>query len=415
MPQQRHAWLVMLAVFLAGVVVALNQSKVPPVMPVLLAEFQMDTPTGGWLMSSFAVAGVILSLPAAALLAGLGPKRAGLIALGCTVLGSTAGALAPSATGLLLARVIEGVGLGLIAVIAPSIISMWFQPQDRGAPMGLWAAWVPLGGFIVYNLSGPLTAAFGWQGLWWFGALSGVMAFGVYAAVVDAPPAAAGRARVETPLAAGLALAVRSPSVWLLALTFGTFTFASTGHSTWNPSYLEKALGLAPQAASFTASLTMLAVIPATLTAGWLLDRTRQRGRVLTMALLAWGLLFLLSFRLPGRAPAALYMLVLGFTTGFIPTTIFTLTPEALPRPELAGWAIGLVSVGQNLGMFLGPPTVGAAIKEGQWSAGVAPLVLAVSIGVAASLALQRGSAPGARLAAAPPPDAAERAPVETQ
>ena len=55
----------MLAAYLAGVAVALNQSKVPPVMQVLLQSLHMDPATGGWLMSAFAVAGIILGLPAA--------------------------------------------------------------------------------------------------------------------------------------------------------------------------------------------------------------------------------------------------------------------------------------------------------------------------------------------------------------
>src|SRR5512143_3747353 len=171
MTSTRKAWAVMLAAYLAGVAIALNQSKVPPVMQALLHSLNMDTTTGGWLMSAFAVAGIVLGIPAAFVLAKLGPKVSGLIALGCTLLGSIVGALASGPAMLLGGRVVEGIGLGLIIVVAPTVISMWFPPEKRGLPMGIWASWVPVGSFVIYNLAGPLLQSFGWQSIWWFGAL----------------------------------------------------------------------------------------------------------------------------------------------------------------------------------------------------------------------------------------------------
>ena len=47
------------------------------------------------------------------------------------------------------------------------------------------------------------------------------------------------------------------------------------------------------------------------------------------------------------------------------------------------------MSVGQNLGMFLGPPIVGSAIANGIWAAGVIPLIVSMVVGVVASMLLQ--------------------------
>jgi len=49
---------------------------------------------------------------------------------------------------------------------------------------------------------------------------------------------------------------------------------------------------------------------------------------------------------------------------------------------------LGLISVGQNLGLFFGPPIVGALIADGNWAAGILPLVAAGAIGVGASAVL---------------------------
>lgn len=374
----------MLAAYLAGVVIALNQFKVPPVMQTLLVQLHMDMTTGGWLMSSFAVAGVILGLPAALVFARLGPKAAGLIALGCTLVGSSMGALATSAPMLMAGRVIEGVGLGLITVVAPAVISLWFPPNERGLPMGVWASWVPLGSFVMFNLAGPLLRAFGWQSIWWFGAGLALLAFVIYAAVVSAPPGVAGsHPEAETRLPPGRLLL--NPASWILALVFATFTFGGLAYSTWAPTYLNQSLGLLPQTASFDVSLTMLSGLPFMLLAGWILDRTRRRHLVLTLALLASAVLVFWSFQLPGPQAVLPYMALMGVVGGVIPTAVFTLAPETMPRPELAGWALGIVSVGQNLGMFLGPATVAALVAGGVWSNGVLPLVISGALGVMAS------------------------------
>ena len=382
MLSKQRAWAVMLTVYLAGIVVAVNQFKVPPVMQALMTDLRVDMATGGWLMSSFAVAGVVLGLPAALVLARLGPKWAGLLALGATLLGSSLGALAPTSTLLLIGRAVEGLGLGLISVVAPAVISLWFPPAERGLPMGIWASWVPVGSFLIFNLAGWLQESFGWQGLWWFGSALVALALILYAALVSAPPAFGAGA---TGAPASLGRWVWRPASWILALVFATFTFAFTGFGTWAPSYLSAALGLEPQAANFNASLSSLAVIPATMIAGWVLDRTRNRRLVLAAALMGSGLLLWWGFRLGNVALVAPYFLALGGVGGFIPTTAFTLAPETMPRPELAGLALGILSVGQNLGAVLGAPAIAAVVADGQWEAGVLPVVGALVLGLIAT------------------------------
>ncbi len=383
----------MLAVYLAGVAVAINQFKVPPVMQILMSDLHVDMMTGGWLMSSFAVAGVVLGLPAALVLARLGPKPAGLLALSATLLGSLLGTFAPTSALLLIGRAVEGIGLGLISVVAPAVISQWFPPAERGLPMGIWASWVPVGSFLVLNLARPLQAAFGWQSVWWFGTACAAVALLIYAALVSAPPAAAPSAGAPAG-AVPFGRWLWSPASWLLALMFATFTFAFSGYSTWAPTYLSAALGLDPQTANFDASLPSLAVIPAALAAGWVLDRTRQRKWVAAAALGVCGVLLWWGFRLPAEAVVAPYFLVLGAIAGFIPTTAFTLAPETMPRPELAGLALGILSVGQNLGAVLGAPVIARLIADGRWEAGALPVVGALLLGLVAILFLNLPPAP---------------------
>ena len=187
MTDRRKAWAVMVAVFIASVAIAANRFKVPPVLPVLMEELQVDMVTGGWLMSITSVAGIVLAIPSAFLLARIGLKLTGLIALGCGMAGAAIGALATGATAMLLGRMIEGVSISLIAVLAPTAISLWFPPRERGLPMGIWAAWVPVGNVIMFNVAHPLMNAFGWRAVWIFGAFFAFVGFILVGLVVTSP------------------------------------------------------------------------------------------------------------------------------------------------------------------------------------------------------------------------------------
>ena len=156
-----YAWVILTVAFIASVAAPLNQNKVSPLMPTLMDAFQITLSSAGLMMSVFAVTGFILALPAGIILQRVGPKVSATIAMACLVLGSALGAITLSYPIMLVSRVIEGAGLGLIAVIAPAVIAMWFPPEKQGAPMGIWATWVPVGTMIILLVGPAMSAALG--------------------------------------------------------------------------------------------------------------------------------------------------------------------------------------------------------------------------------------------------------------
>lgn len=90
----KKAWAVTLAAYLASVAVTAHRFKVPPVLQIVMADVHAERVTGGWFMSIYSVAGLIVALPAAFLLLRPGLKVTGLVVLGCTAAGAMSGALA---------------------------------------------------------------------------------------------------------------------------------------------------------------------------------------------------------------------------------------------------------------------------------------------------------------------------------
>ncbi len=388
----RRAWTVFTAIYTTGIVVIMCQFMVPPVMQHLIEELKIGMTTAGWLMSMFAVSGIVLAIPAAVLLRKLGPKLSGILALGCSTLGSIVGALADNASTMLIGRLIQGVGLGLISVLAPAVISMWFSPEKRGQPMGIWATWVPAGTFVIFNIASPLTNSFGWRGLWWF---SGFLCLGClvfYALVVD-PPAEEKAVQGHSPGDDRISykVALFNPSCWLLALVFAAFNFSFIGLLTWEPIFLDKAIGIVPAKASFDVSLIPLAFIPSSIVTGVILNRMKKRSLFLAAGMFIFGVGLIWCFNLPGQEMVVSYMLILGLLAGVTPTSVFTIAPEIVESPAFVGFALGIVIIGQNAGMMLGPPMLGSAIDSSGWSLGVTPMLVAMAIGVASSLFIKRG------------------------
>jgi MFS family permease len=172
-----YAWVILAVVCIASVASALNQFKVPPVLPVLSQAFNISLSNAGMLMSIFSATGLILALPAAFILRRLGHKITGLIAVGAVCIGSGLGACCTTANAMLASPFIEGAGIGLITIVAPAAIAIWFPVERRGTPLGLWTTCMPVGNIIMFNLAPRLTELAGWQLVWKVGAVLSLAAF----------------------------------------------------------------------------------------------------------------------------------------------------------------------------------------------------------------------------------------------
>ena len=384
-----YAWVVLCVVFMASAAAPLNQFKVPPMMPPLMESFGLDLSTAGLLMSIFAVTGFILALPAGLLLQRWGAKAAGLVAVGCTAIGAVAGALSPSIGRLLASRVIEGIGMGLIAVVAPAIVGMWFPAERRGTPMGIWATWVPVGRIVMYNVAPAVGTALGWQAVWWFGAAFALVAFVLFWAMFRVPPGwtrtkpAAqtdeGLSPVEGPR---LGQAMANRNVWFLSLTFCCYSIAFLAFSTFLPTFLVSARGYSLATAASVASLTGVTIGSCPL-GGWISDRIGSRKRVYTVAFLLVAAMWLLPFRIAGWLMPA-FAVVLGIVAGPVPTATFAAVPEVMGRPGLAGIGMAVVALGQSLGMFIGPVLFGRLVEMIGWAAAGYTLIPICLLGVVA-------------------------------
>ncbi len=363
----KRAWTVALVTIFAGVALALVQNKVAPCMVTLQDAFGIDMASAGWLSSLFSLVGIVMAIPASIILNKLGPKKSGVLALVCAIAGSLIGIFAGNVALLMASRVIEGVGVGLISVIGPSIIAMWFPEAKRGLPMSIWAVYQMGAQAVMFFLAGVLTTSFGWEGMWWFGLAACVVALVFYVICVKSPRPEDSYADVESP-DVSIAEGMKSASTWIMAVVTMLFCMGCFGFVNWIATYWATVPSIG-EGANLWVGYFSLAAVAAAIIMGAALNHIKNRKAFGAVALVLYGAVALFGMTLDNPAPLIVFTIVYGFMDAGFPCVLWTMTAQTVKKPELAGVATGVVCIGFNAGILVGPPLIGAVAESMGWTA----------------------------------------------
>ncbi len=366
--KSRSPWFILLIVLLASLAAPLNQFKVPPVMPLLMAAFGASAAQAGLLMSLFAITGLFLAIPSGFIFQKLGYRLTGMIAILSLVVGAAYGALSRGFDMMLASRFIEGAGMSLMSVVAPAVIALWFPQETRGKAMGVWAVWVPLGSTIMFLLAPPLAEQWNWPGVWWFGCLYAFWVGLLYLVFLKSKSEQPSKPKEGTSPGKmqghGLAKVLSNRDLWLSSLLFCCFNFVFIAFITWVPTFLHQTRGISLARAAFLVSIASILTIVACPTSGWVSDRTGSRKWVAVIPMALMAPLYPLSFFAVENCFLAL-VIMLGFISGFVPTGVFSGAVETVGDERLGGMAMAVIQIGQNTGMLLGPLVFGWIIESG--------------------------------------------------
>jgi MFS family permease len=336
-----------------------------------MKSFRINLATASSLMSIFAVTGVVLALPSGYILQRLGPMTAGIVALALAGIGGVVGALSSTFDLLLFSRALEGLGLGLIAVVAPTVIALWFPPESRGVPMGIWATWVPLGGVVMFNAAPAIAGRGGWQLVWWVGAAVCLVSLALYRLLMRVPGARPPANLNATSMGSGSGLGLRAASnrsIWLLALAFCLYCTSQGVLSTFYPTFLVEKHGFSLSAASSLGSLSMAAVLVSCPVAGIVSDRLGSRKLVYTIPIVVLAGSWLFPFVVAGwQIP--IFLVITGLLGGFVATAVWTSVPEVMRKPSLVGMGMAILMLGQSMGYVVGPAVFSRLVEMLGWAA----------------------------------------------
>ncbi|WP_370617216.1 MFS transporter [Mumia sp. Pv 4-285] len=210
---RRSNYLVTLAVLSIGVAsFALVQSLTIPVLPRIQDELNTDPTTVTWVVTAYLVSASIFTPVAGRLGDAIGKERVLVFALAALSIGCVVAALAPSIGVMIFARVIQGIGGGVIPLSFGIIRDEFPEPKIAGA-ISFTSALLGAGGGLGTVVAGPMVNTFGYAWLFWLPAIvTGLAAIAAWLLVPESPVRTPGRIPLlPTLLFAG----------WLTALLIG--------------------------------------------------------------------------------------------------------------------------------------------------------------------------------------------------
>jgi predicted MFS family arabinose efflux permease len=161
-PSVRSATGPIVALGLSGLLVSLLQTAVVPLIPQFPALLSVSSSSATWLLTATLVAGAV-SAPVLGRLGDMyGKRRMLLLSLGIILVSSVLAAAAPTFAVLLVARAMQGVGFGVIA-LGMSLMRDVLPPAKVAGGVGLMSSSLGVGGAIGPPVTGILAQHGGWR------------------------------------------------------------------------------------------------------------------------------------------------------------------------------------------------------------------------------------------------------------
>ncbi|MBS6974590.1 MAG: DHA2 family efflux MFS transporter permease subunit [Eggerthellaceae bacterium] len=160
--------IIMLAVLVFGTfVTVLNLTVVAPALPSVMAEMSVDASTAQWLTTGFTLVNAIMIPITAFLTDRFTTKRLFLVSMAIFTAGSALAGWGPSFAVLLLGRLVQAAGAGILMPLVMTVL-MWTFPVDkRGTAMGLFGIVIAFGPAIGPTVAGVIIDRYTWHDMFY--------------------------------------------------------------------------------------------------------------------------------------------------------------------------------------------------------------------------------------------------------
>ena len=354
-----YKWVVLAISFMLMLVFAISLQALPPIFDKIQKDISFSNSQAGMLMGAYAIPGIFIPFLIAFLASKFNKKSIILISLLISIIGLIAFSMAGSFATLLIYRIIAGIGATALVVLAPLLVTMFFDKTNMGIAMGIFNTAVPFGTVIAANLFGILGDKIYWRSI--------ILAIAAFAAIVLAInifnlhlPKEEDSEEANDPSKESSGGLFTNVSLLILALIWALGNGQLLSYVTFVPQYFQE-LGMTTQRAGFLTSFIMLVPIFLSPIVGIIIDKTGWKKRLLLTGSVIMAISFILISRGAIGLPVWAVTLGIGFTP--IPIFVFSLLPELI-QPRQMGMALGILTAASNLGIATGPWAFGLLLDK---------------------------------------------------
>lgn len=155
---------VMLVIMVFGTfVTVLNQTVVTPAQPSIMTEMAIDASTVQWLTTGFTLVNAIMIPVTAYLTDKHSTKVLYIISMGIFAIGSLLAGIAPNFPVLLVGRLLQAAGAGILMPMVMTVLMLTFPVERRGSAMGIFGVVIAFAPAIGPSVAGLVIDSFGWR------------------------------------------------------------------------------------------------------------------------------------------------------------------------------------------------------------------------------------------------------------
>jgi len=379
----------------------LFQLTLPPLFPLINAEFHVGYATLGALLSVFYLASGACQFAAGFAVDRIGARPVLLAGIGLMAGGMLLAGFVPGVYWLFPLVALMGLGNGVFHPADFAVLNANVDPRRLGHAYSTHGIGGSLGYAAAPILSYGIGSAFGWRvAVLTMGVvgLAALAALAMHKGAFRSRPHSSGAAAARPP---SIALFMQTPILLCFAY-FCVLTLATTGIQTFAGTVLNAAYAIPIGVATSALAAYLLGNMAGILAGGFLAARTRHHDRVAAAGLAIGASLMFFVAATPAAASLAVPLFTLtGFVLGATAPSRDMIVRNATP-PGASGRVYGFVYSGFDMGATVAPLAIGTLLDHGMPRAVFVAIALCMLFAIATVLQVRRRKvAPRAAVAAA--------------
>jgi MFS family permease len=158
----RKAWMSLAILGSALLIAMYGETMLLPAIPDIIKEFDISYTTSSWILSAYLIAGAVATPVGGKLSDIYGRKKMVITIMIIYIIGISLGGLSSNFTFLVVARVIQGIGISMFP-IAFSIIRDQFPREKLAIGVGVFSSMFAAGSVVGLALGANIIENFGWR------------------------------------------------------------------------------------------------------------------------------------------------------------------------------------------------------------------------------------------------------------
>ncbi len=159
----RRQWMAISVIMVGTFVTVLNQTLVAPALPSIMTDTSVDAATAQWLTTGFTLVNAIMIPITAYLQDRFTTKRLFLFSMLVFLVGALLCGLTPNFPVLLVGRIVQAVGAGILMPMSMTVLLVTFPVEKRGAAMGIFGLVVAFAPAIGPTVGGIVVDTADWH------------------------------------------------------------------------------------------------------------------------------------------------------------------------------------------------------------------------------------------------------------